>query len=292
MIPPKGFKAEIYPLRHKFMYSCGLSILQASNNSTMFTLAKNYKQAVKPDTITVNPHNANFDVETGAICNPMSILDKMVISMHFTLTEDSITDGIKSAKVMYMPIFTSFDGRLDSTDTVTTTTAAALLELTKDATAEDVTPAFATNLNVDAGTSDRDHPVSTVNFTEVFGTLNLSADLLMEGVPWIHDTFLKGLKYYTNKGALRSMIGRARWLTLTDNHPSKTVYIKKHVPRDVRRIQPYSFFGMLIHVPIQNDFSQYFYSGATTTAKPNVGVKALITYDEWHPDHIQEMSTT
>ncbi len=292
MIPPKGFKAELYPLRHTFTYMFGLSGVTSSQNSTICTIAKNYKAVINADTITTNPHNANFDVETGAICNKMSILDKIKLHTTITLTEDAISDGIHSSRVMMMPIFNSFEGRLDSVDDVSTTTGAAALELTKDATQEDITPAFGAKLPTSAGNGDATHPVSSVNFTEVFGTLNMTTNVNMEDVPWAQNQWIRNTMYFTNKGAINSMHGRMRWITLTRNRPTVSIFTDKFVPRDVRRIMPYSYFGMLFHLPIDNDAESPYYSGAITTTKPHIGIKFDIKYHEWNIDNIQEMTTT
>ncbi len=292
MRPPPGFKTELYPLFHNLFYSFGLSLKDSAENSTIMTFVKNYKGVNNADTITTNPHNANLDTETGAICNKMSIIENLTLSMKFTLTEDAITDGVTSVRLITMPIFTVFPEKLDSTDDVTTTTGAAILELTKDATQEDITPAFATKLSTGAGAGSLSHPVSTVNFTEVFGTLNLTTNTAMEGVPWNNNIFWKCMRNYTNKGAIKSMVGRQRTIRLTKDHPTKTVYIKKFVPRAVRRIMPYSYFGMLVHLPLDSEHEQDYYSGATTTDKPHVGVKSVCNYKEWNIDHIQEMTTT
>ncbi len=287
--PPSQLKAELYPLRHKFNFAFGLNLLTANTNTTMVTLVKNYKSVNNPDTINVNPHHASFKVETGAICAPMSVIDNVKISFNCTLTEDALADGIKSLKLKYMPIFTSFGEKLDSADDETTTTAAAMLELTKDATEEDITPAYGTKLAVPASGSSANHPASTANFTEVFGTMNLTTNVAMEAVPWTQKLFFDALKYYTNKGAIKSMIGKMRSITLTDTFPTKSIFIKKFPPRAVRRIVPYSFFGMLFHCPKDTDSDSIFYSGAITTAKCHVGVKLTCTYDEWNLDHLQEM---
>lgn len=287
--PPSQLKAELYPLRHKFTYAGGLSALTGTINSTIFTVAKNYKSVNNPDTINVNPHHASFKKETGAICAPMSVIDNLKISLNFTLLEDAITDGVKSIKIKYMPIMNSFPDKLDSVDTVSTLTGAAILELTKDATEEDITPAFATNLNLPAGASALDHPVTTTNFTEVFGTLNLATNLVLEGIPWDNKVFFDAMKYFTNKGAIRSMVGRQRTVYLSDTTPTKSVFIGKFPPRAIRRIMPYSYMGMLIHLPLDSESDQIFASGALTVAKCHVGVKMNVTYDEWNLDHLQEM---
>ncbi len=287
MIPPKGFKAMLNPLRHKFAYSVGLSTVGVLN-STIITLVKNYKPVNNPNLVIVNPHAAGFDVETGAICGPMSIVDRLKLSMTFSMTKEATDDSMDAVKVQWMPIFGSFAEKYEAADDKTGTSVAALLELTKAGTEEDITPAFASKLTV-VGSSDLLHPVTTVNFTEVFGTLNLTTDTKMEAVPWDSDTFFSALKYYTNKGALAACVGKMRTITLTKNRPVAKVFINKFVPRPVRRIVPYSYFGILLHVPDETNPAQYYMSTDATSGLGQVGVKALISFDEWNIDHNQEM---
>ncbi len=295
MIPPKGFKNEIFPLRHRFIYQFGLNNDDAdTKNSTILTLVKNYKSVDIPDTVVVNPKHSSFVVETGAICSPMSIIDKLKLSMHFTMTEQALLDGVEALKVYYMPIFFSFPEKLDAVDAKSTATVASLIEVVKDATEEDVTPLFTgTNLIKSENASiDKSHPVTSVNFTEVTATLNLTTDLIMESVAWDSDTFFKMARYGTNKGALQACVGRMKSILLTKTRPFAQVFKDKFVPRAVRRIVPYSFFGMLIHTPAADDYDSPYASGANSVGVPQIGVKALVSYDEWNADHNQDMATT
>ncbi len=293
--PPAGFKAETYPLRHKFAYSFGLSCFDAPNNSTICTLVKNYTDATNaPKTITVNPHGDAFEVETGAICGGMSIIDRLRLTLKFSLTENSThIEDVQGLQMSWTPIFFSFPEKLDAADITTSTTVASILSLTKDATKEDITPAFATKLLTTGTTSEKAHPVSSANFTEVFGTLNLTTNTGMEGVPHDQEVLISALKYYTNKGALKACIGRTRSFTLNSQGGKsiRTFHIRKFVPRAVRRIVPYSFFGILIHVPLTTDVEQHFHAPTPATGLIHVGVKVLCAYDEWNPEHIQEVTT-
>ncbi len=294
LIPPKGFHSELYPLRHKFQYSFGLSAVDAADNSTIMTLVKNYKTLNAPDTIEVNPHNTNFERETGAICQPMSIIDRLSLTMRFSLTKTAETDNMFNVHFQWTPIFFSFPEKLDAADDDTTTTVADILELTKDATQEDVTPTWTGTKLAVAGPSDTAHPVSTSNMTEVFGTLNLTTDTTMEGVAFDKEVFHSALQYYSNRGALKACLGRTRSVVLTEasRFSEKTFFIKKFVPRSVRRIMPYSFFGILVHVPLVSEFGQTAIILAGTAAKPHITCRALIQYHEWNIDHYQEKSGT
>ncbi len=294
MIPPSGFKAELYPLRHKFFYSFGLSGVTANQNSTICSIVRGSADTAmnNPNTIEVNPHNTNFLQETGALCHQMSILEKIRISMSFTLTEDALADGVKSLTVKYMPIFCSFPEKLASTDEETGVTAASVLELLGDATNDDVTPLWVNApAPVSAGASEVSHPMSTVNDTEVFGDLNLTTDTAMETVAWDNATFFNALQFFTNKGAIKSMVGQQRSVYLTDTRPTKRIFINKFVPGAVRRIVSHSYFGMLFHCPLDSEIDQVFHSGALTTSKPHVGIKMQTNYHEWNVDHIQDVET-
>jgi len=213
MIPPAGFKAELYPLRHKFLHILGLGAVTATQNSSILTIVRGSADTAmnNPNTIEVNPHNANFAQETGVMCHQMSILEKIKLTISITMTEDALTDGCKNMTVKYMPIFTSFPEKLASIDDTSSATAASVLELVYDATNQDVTPLYAGGSAVaSAGASTKNHPVSTVNDTEVFGDLNLTTNLANEVVAWDNSAFFDSLKFATNKGAIRSMVGRQR----------------------------------------------------------------------------------
>ncbi len=294
MIPPSGFKAELYPLRHRLEFAFGLNAKTIAQSATITSFVRGSADTAmnNPNTIEVNPHNTNFSQETGGMCHQMSIIDKINIRMQFTLTEQATDEGVKALNIRYMPIFTSFPEKLASTDTDTGFTAASVLELLSDATNDDVTPLFNNSkCPVGDGTSALNHPVSTVNDTEVFGDLNMDTNLIQEGITWDNDLFNNSLKFFTNKGAIRSMVGRQRTVHLTTNRPSQTIFINKFVPSAVRRIVSMSFFGMLFYCPVTIEIDQSFLSGVLLTSKAHVGVKVLASYHEWNVDHIQDVET-
>ncbi len=292
MIPPRGFNAELYPLRHKFLHSFGLGGVTATQNSTIAAIIRCSSDSAMndPDVTDTNPHHPQFAQETGVLVSKMSMIERIKIMMSFTLTEDALNDGVRSMSVKYMPMFGSFAEKLASTDDRTSATAASVLELVTDATNEDVIPLYLTNdLPTSAGASTLIHPVSTVNDTEVFGDLGLTTNLVMEPVAWDNAQFFNAISFFTNKGAIKSMVGKQRTIRLTDTHPHKTVFINKFVPRAVRRCVPFSFFSMLFHLPLDSESDQNFYSGALTTSKPHIGVKMHCQYHEWNADHNQKV---
>ncbi len=289
---PKGLKAEEHPLKHKFRYSFGLTASVANANCAYITLVKNYKGVTSPTTTKVNPMNSGIDLETGAICAPMSIIQNLTLHLQFSALSAILDDEMIDVKFSWMPVFGSFPEKYDADDTGGSGgTVAAMLQLTKDVTQEDITPITTNKLKV-PGTSDTLFPVSTVNLGEVYNThLNMTTDLAMEDCPFDQTAFYNLMQYGTNKGALRSCVGKIRHgkVSYKSSGPgisSKSYFIKKFVPRPVRRIVPYSFFGILIWLPLVPEHGQTYTEDVSLQSTENhVGIKAHINYDEWNIEH-------
>ncbi len=293
MIPPSGFKSEVYPLYHKIKYSVGLNLLADDINSTILTFIRHYKTVNAPKTIEVNPHNTNYQEDYGSVCTKMSIIKNFKLNLKFNLTEDAfVTDKPRIVKFLWRPIFFSFPEKLDAADDDTATTVATILNLVKDATEEDVTPLFTNSKFPIVGDSDLLQPLSTANLTETFAIQNMDTDATMEEVAHDEDLFQNAMRRYTNKGALRACVGQTRYTTLNTESKIGISFGIKGVPRAVRRIMPYTYFGILIHLPISADISQSYNSLAISDNIAHLGCKAICTYEEWNADHYQEMAGT
>ncbi len=305
MRPPKGFKAEEYPLRHRLVYSHALSLSGDTQNTSFMPIVRFASGATNaiqvPSTIIVNPHNSEYEKDAGALCAKMSIIDRMTISLTFNATNfweptretaaSAFTgDSIQSLTFLWRPIFNVYPEKMDAADDDTTLTVAAILGMTKDATNEDVV-AVTTNDLPSAGPSELVHPLSTVNCTEVFGDYNYTTDMKHEDHVFDEDVLQDHLRRGTNKGALRSCLGRTRHVTLTRRKPYANFYIDKFVPRAIRRIQPYALFGIQVHMPKETDIEQHFLGQSTTSAKPHLGIKMIANYHEWNEEYDNSRGT-
>ncbi len=306
MRPPKGFESEKFPLRHRLTYGAGLGLSSENFNTILMPIVMSSKDTdVLPNTIQVNPHNTAFEEDTGCLCAQMSIVDRMTISLQFNLThfcgpahhssgvsgaEAFEGDDIPAVKFLWRPMFNVYPEKLDAADDDTGTTVAALLALTKDATNEDVVP-LTTNKLPATSTIDKDLPMSSVNAVQVAADFNLTTDLKTEDHVFDETLLQAALRRYTNKGALRSCLGRTRHVTLTRKNPVARFYIDKFVPRAIRRIQPYAFFAIQVHMPIPTDDAQIALAKAVTAGVPHLGVRMLAHYHEWNSEHDQERGT-
>ncbi len=311
MRPPKGFEAEKFPLRHKLQYGYTLSMGDDTFNTAFMPIVRSAKNIAAgaltlPNTIQTNPHNANYEEDVGPLCNQMSIIDRLTISLKFNLTKacesshivspgtasanfDGASysgDDIQALTFLWRPIFNVFPEKMDAADDDTTNTVAAILGMTKDNTNEDVVAVTTTDLP-GAGPAELTHPMSTVNGVEVFGDYNMGTNTIMEEHVFDEDLLQRGLRRFTNKGALRSCLGRTRHVTLTRARPFANFYIDKFVPRAIRRIQPFAMFGIQVHMPEDSHVSQYFLTSNASTSG-HLGVKMIAQFHEWNNEHDME----
>ncbi len=313
MRPPRGFEAEKFPLRHRIIHGFQLSLGGDSINTAFIPLVRFAKGTAAgitvPNTIQVNPHNSAFEKDEGPLCAKMSIIDRLAISMKFTMLDTCQTahlssgtagpnfddgvytgDDVPSFTFLWRPIFGVFPEKWDAADDDTTLTVAAILGMTKDATNEDVVP-VTTNKLITSGPSDSAQPMSSVNSVEVFGDYNMTTNVGMEDHVFDEDVLQDHLRRGTNKGALRSCIGRTRHVTLTRARPYQSVYINKPVPRAIRRIQPFSIFGIQVHLPEDVHISQHFMMSDAGGGSGHLGVKMMTNFHEWNFEFDQERGT-
>ncbi len=312
MRPPKGFENEKYPLRHKIEHSLGLTLGTDDENTVLLPLVMSSLDMASddPETIVVNPHNTAFVQDTGPLVRQMSIIDRLTISLKFAMTDEcgpthvishtfsgsptALTasaftgDDIPAFKFIWRPIFNVYPEKLDAADDDTGTTVAAILGLTKDATFEDIVPLTTNKLNVNTNIS-KNMPMSAVNDIQVLGDYNMTSNTSMEAHDFDEDLLQDALRRYTNKGALRSCLGRTRHVTLTRQRPFANFYIDKPVPRAIRRVQPFGFFGIQIHLAEDVHQDQIFFTNVTNSTVNHLGVKMTTHFHEWNVEHDQSM---
>ncbi len=276
--PPKGYKTMEYPLPHQFDYSFSLSPETATKNSTMIRLIMSRENNNAVDTIEVNPSHASFAEETGCIVHPDSIIPRMNIAMRAQMNQAmDETDKIRYIKFHWMPIYASFLDSYTAMDNETNVEVEDILELKTTATNKTGFPLF-NNVKLLAGGN---WPMSTVNFTEVYGTAGMDTDITAEGITFDPDLMWDALNHYSNKGMLAKVMGqwhteildvRRPWIRNSNNFTHPTV----------KRGNEYTFCGILFHVPLVDSIDQFYQVGDITEASSVISFDVRVRYDEWN----------
>ncbi len=279
--PPKGYNALAHPLPHNFSYNFTLQAELTTKDATILTLFRASQAVNAAESIEVNPTNASFGEETGALCQMNSIVPKISFNMKFALTKGAIeTDKMRTMQVKWMPIYTAFLDSLEAYDIKSNQQIEDIIEMQHDTTNQDAYPLFS-GVDLAVGTQ----PMATKNATEVFGDIGLSVDTKLESVAFDEDDFWDTLSYKTNASKLRKHIGKIHNVTVSRDRPY-SYYSNNVTEGTVKRGNMYTFCGILIWVPQAGSTGQTF-QAADTTAIDHLYCTATVRYDEWNPDFDQ-----
>jgi len=276
--PPKGYRQTEYPLPHSFGQKFVLEAEDETKNSTYVTLFRATESAVDVENIEVNPRHASFAQDGGTAIHMGSIVPKVNLTIHASMTKLAIeTDKMRSIRFTWMPVYISFLNTLEAEDDKTGVQVEDILELVHDVTNKDTTPLFST-VNLSAIGSQ---PFSTVPYSEVFGDFNLSVDSILESVAFDEELFFDALQFNTNKGMLSKVIGPRRSVTVTRDRPY-TYHSNNFTYPAVKRGNPYTYCGILFHLPQAGSANQFF-EAADTTAIPHLNFGVNVRFNEWNP---------
>ncbi len=283
--PPRGYRSQEHPLPHNFEYQFDLDVEDETKNSTICTLFRSSRAAFGVEAVEVNPTHNNFAEETGATIFQGSIIPKISVNMVAWMNLDAYElDSVENFMFKWMPIYTSFLNTLDAKNAGTPASdIETILELQHDTANQDTYPLF-------AGTklAGGNHPLSTVtDSNEALGDVGLTTTAVMESVAFDEPAFWDAKHYYTNAGMLNKVSGRMNTIHLNYRRQPYKYFSNNFTQPMVKRGNPYTFCGILFHMPQADSFLQYCDSTDINTSVAHIHIGMQVSYDEWNPDFDQ-----
>ncbi len=285
-MPNKLTKA--YPLRHHWEGTFDLSMDTAAKRSTYISLLAADQGLVNPEDVQVNPSNDNFQSTTSHTCFPMSVVNKVRVRLMMSIPPNSdsfiqnfptaaesaltVVNGGMMNSVLYKTclIHGAFDV-WDQVDEISTSTVADVLRLQKEASnANQIHPIFSGTDLVNATCSDTTIPAG------------LTTDSDLENVAFVEDTFeddMQGLS--TTTGLLKKVTSgglRTHILRRDNSFYTKRWYT---VPGDVKRMNRWTYCGLLFTVP-GTDSQEQFYIGTDVNAASHLRCSYDVYYNEYN----------
>ncbi len=281
--PPRGYTQLQYPLPHNFTYRFSLGAENGNRESTIATLIRSSEVATGVDAVEVNPRNAAFAEDTGPLIHMGSIVPRMTLSMRMTLSKAAIeTDAVRKLKVNWMPLYISFENSLTAKDDKTAVEIEDILELQHDTTNKDTYPLFATTKLTGMGGAQ---PLSTVPAAEALADYGLTTTSVLEQVAFDKELFWDASQYYTNAAMLRKVTGRMHSVTLYRDREYK-YFSRNFTYPSVKRGNPYTFCGILFHLPQAGTAEQNLIVTETTDID-HVHISLACRFNEWNPEFDQ-----
>ncbi len=270
----KLMRTEWYPrphhMEHKYMHGLETGVV---NNVTNYPVIMYDEGLGAASAYNAHPEHSSFSETGGPNCFPQSRVNNIFCQVTFSLTKAAIeTDNLHNVKVGYMPVFFAFLEDYTALDEKSTLVVSDVLEMQTESTDRQGYPLY--------------NGVDMVEPYAGVGTLGtnvpgLTGTQKIEGVAWSNNVFYDSLQYYTNEAKIRSVIGGMKWITLTQNRPFHRARFR--IRPSTKRMNPYTYFGIITNVPKVDSFSAYNLSADTTNIN-HVQVSINCRYNEWNQD--------
>jgi hypothetical protein len=265
-------KTTQYPQPHNDTFSWAHGLETATNDRATILPIIMYDEGLgAPSGRQTHPEHSSFSEVSYPNCFVDSRINRAYVELRFTLTKGALeTDKIHALNIAFMPIFTAFKEDYTAIDEKSQWEVQDILELQTEDTDRQGYPLYN---GVDmtekySGSCDLDAAVP-----------GLTTDQGLEGVTFDVTQYYDALQFTTIAGKLKGAQGGLKWITLTRQKP--TVKIRIRMRSAVKRMNPYSFFGVMTYVPQVDTDYQIPASGDVTNIS-HVYVDAKFRYNEWN----------
>ncbi len=279
---PKGYFQTEFPLPHNLNYIFDFGIETTASNATYIPIILNDEALVNADAVNVNPEHGSFAEADHAYCHKNSIIPRINFTLRAAMTFGAIeTDGMRSMPFSWMPVYTSFLNRLEAEDSKTAVQVEDILELEHETVGKSCYPLWATTNLLNGGLVE-------LHATPTTPLMGLTTDAVHENIVFDKELFFDSLQYYTNAPMLKKVTGSMKTVTITRDRPY--IYHSYNFTNPmVKRINPYTFCGVLCYTPLASNVESLVKASETTNIS-HLRVSAHIRYDEWNPHFDQTPS--
>lgn len=266
-----------YPAAHKFENSWSHGLETGVNNKATIYPIIMHDEANSAKNLYTNPEHASFSTLGKPNCYPESRVNDIFCDITYSLTKGALeTDKLHAVRCAYMVIATAFKESLTVIDELSSTETQDVLELQSETTDRQCYPLY----------NGVDMPVRYTGAGDLNANVpGLTTDQKIEGVTFSTNDYYNALHYMTISGKLKKMQYGLKWFTLTRQHPTKRIRI--HMKSSAKKINPYTFLGVMTYVPEVDTNYQIPTSGETTNIN-HVDVMARVRYNEWNQNFNME----
>ncbi len=270
------------PTFHEFSGKFSLRCADETRNSTIIPILHTSDIANAPEAINANSQNSGFQEDAGALIHQGSIVPKINFQMWARIANTALVtpDFVDSLVFNWMPLYFAFEDTYTASDGRTGTDVEAILAMQHQTGQRDGYPIYVNDMDG----NPTNHPVSS-EYTEVFGDFSLTTDLKLESVAFDSNLFWDAMNYYSNRSMLQKVAGQWHSVVVKKDHP----YIYKSdnfTNPSVKRGNPYTFCGVLVHLPQDDDAHQLRQPGGLTNIV-HMDFGFRVRYEEWNPNFDQ-----
>ncbi len=274
---PQLRKQTWFPQPHDVSGGCTFEFDDATLDSTIVPIAFYDEGMGAPSAQETNPENAAFAVPTDKVnCFVGSTINQVSVEFRFNLTSKFFDDNLAGLRFATMPIHMAFINDYTAIDELTNVEVQDILEMQTETTDNQGGPLYV------AGT---DLP-EKVSGSAVFdsNTPFLDTDAGLEAVAFDINGYYDALQFLTIREKLMKTSSGLQWHVLNANRPN--MKYRLHIKPNVKAMNLHTYFGLLLHCPIQGTIEQIgVVTRDITAATQYMDCDWIIRYNEWNPEY-------
>ncbi len=268
-------KTEHYAQPHNIRRGFGFELDDGTLDATIIPIAFYDEGLGNPQSLETHPENAAFAVIAHqANCFINSRINLTLSSLRFSLTSKALDENVPAIRIGFMPIHMAFIDDYTAIDELSTLEVQDVLEMQTESTDNQGGPLYVAGKDLPVGKSGTSTYATTTPFLDTTTTL--------EAVAFDENSYYDMLHFMTNSGKLRAASGGLHWFNLNANRPTREFTIRI-VPK-VKRMNKFTYFGVLITVPTTTILDQIADTTDITAATQYVQVHHRTRYSEWNLD--------
>ncbi len=268
-------KTEHYAQPHDIRIAALFELDDATLDSTIVPIAFYDEGMGNPQSLETHPENAAFVVVGNqANCFINSRINLVLARLRFNITSKFLDENVQAVRMAFMPIHMAFIDDYTAIDELSTLEVQDVLEMQTESTDNQGGPLYVAATDLPEGSALDSLAATTTPF--------LDTDTGLEAVAFSAAQYYNMSHFMTNSGKLNAASGGLHWTILDANHPVKEFDIRI-VPK-VKRMNKFTYFGVLIHCPINTALDQIPKAGDITAATSYVQWSLRARYSEWNLD--------
>ncbi len=278
---PQFRKQRWYPQPHRITAGVTFEMDNGALDSTIIPIAFYDEGLGAPSAIETNPRHASFAiVGDQANCFVGSNINVIVSEFRFSLTSKFFDDNLSGIRFATMPIFMAFQNDYTAIDELSTLEIQDVLHMQTESTDRQGGPLYVATTDLPEKTTSHGNLGANTPF--------LDTDVGIEGVAFNPTTYYNALQFLTISNKLKTVQGGLKWHVMSANRPF--MKMKVFIRPKVKAMNPFTYFGLLVHVPTQGNSEQIgVITRDITAATQYLDLDWDIRYNEWNPEFEMSM---
>ncbi len=273
-------KVPEWPRPHDWSYNFAMPIESAAVRATTICPIITYDEGLGAmSAYKSNPVNASFVEAATDHCFPTSRVNRIFCELKAQMSKIMLTDAVSEVRFATSIIHCAFDDG-EAEDEVSTLDLNEIIELTGETTDRQTYPLWNDiDLHDFKSNAGLDMPAETPG---------LDTDLEIEATAFNLDDYYDCLHYYTNGAKLRTIMTPLKWHTIAKQKTSAQI-LHFSQQSNTKFLNPYTFLGLLIHVPQNIDKDQYGKPADTTVETSTLEFTFHTRYNEFNHEFNHSM---